>query len=132
MSYYFNTTLKNKSFEEAVAIVTEKLKEEGFGIITQIDVKETFKKKLGIGFKNYLILGACNPAYAHKAIEAEDKVGVFLPCNVVVEENAAGNIEVSAVDPIASMSSIKNESLGVLAQDITNKLKQVITKLENS
>ncbi len=132
MSYYFNTTLQNKSFEEAVAIVTEKLKEEGFGIITQIDVKETFKKKLGIGFKNYLILGACNPAYAHKAIEAEDKVGVFLPCNVVVEENAAGNIEVSAVDPIASMSSIKNESLGVLAQDITNKLKQVITKLENS
>ncbi len=129
MSYYFDTVIKGKSFDEAIEMVTEALKEEGFGIITQIDVTGTFKKKLDIDFKKYRILGACSPTYAHKAITTEDKIGVFLPCNVVVEENDKGDIEVAAVDPIASMSSVKNESLGGLAIEIQQKLKNVIARL---
>ncbi len=129
MSYYFDTVIKGKSFDEAIEMVTEALKEEGFGIITQIDVTGTFKKKLDIDFKKYRILGACSPTYAHKAITTEDKIGVFLPCNVVVEENDKGDIEVAAVDPIASMISVKNESLGGLAIEIQQKLKNVIARL---
>ncbi len=128
MSYYFNKTL-NVNFDEAIERVTESLKEEGFGVLTEIDVKATFKKKLNVDFKNYRIVGACNPNFAHKAITAEDKIGVFLPCNVVVEENEDGSVEVSAVDPIASMSAVENPDLGGIASDVQTKLKKVIADL---
>ena len=128
MSYYFNKTL-NATFDEAIDRVTDSLKNEGFGILTEIDVKATFKKKLDVDFKNYRILGACNPNFAHKAITEEDKIGVFLPCNVIVEENEDGSVEVSAVDPIASMSAVENPSLGDIATDVQATLKKVIADL---
>ena len=129
MSYYFSTTLTGTSFDEAIEKVTEELKKEGFGVLTEIDVKATLKKKIDVDFKPYRILGACNPAFAHKALSAEDKIGVFLPCNVVVSQNDNGDIEVSAVDPIASMTSVKNDSLGDIAGQVQEKLKRVIAAL---
>lgn len=129
MSYYFNTTLKGKTFDEAVEYVTGALKEEGFGVLTEIDVQATLKKKIDVDFKKYRILGACNPGLAHQALQSEDKIGVFLPCNVIVEEHENGEIEVSAVDPIASMSSVKNDQLGGVAQQVQAKLKKVIDNL---
>ncbi|HEX9650280.1 MAG TPA: DUF302 domain-containing protein [Cyclobacteriaceae bacterium] len=129
MSYYFNTIVKNTDFEGAVVRVTEELKKEGFGVLTEIDVKETLKKKIDVDFKKYKILGACNPPFAYEALRAEDKIGVFLPCNVIVEENEDGQVEVSAVDPVASMSSVKNESLGTLANQVRKKLQKVIKNL---
>src|SRR5210317_2504177 len=125
MSYYFNTTLKGKSFDEAIELVTAELKKEGFGVLTEIDVKETLKNKIDVDFKKYKILGACNPHFAHKALLSEDKIGVFLPCNVIVEEHENGVVEVSAVDPIASMSTVENESLGGLATEVKQKLLNV-------
>lgn len=130
MAYYFNTVIEKSSFDKVLEKLTEDLKSEGFGILTEIDVQATFKKKLDIDFKKYKILGACNPQFAYKAIKAEDKIGVFLPCNIVVEENSEGNIEVSAVDPIASMISVQNEELGGLAQEVQEKLKNVILNLK--
>jgi len=129
MSYYFNKVVKTKDFEEAIDQVTKVLKNEGFGILTEINIHDAFKEKLGVDFKKYRILGACNPGFAHKALLAEDKVGVFLPCNVIVEEHENGDIEVSAVDPIASMGAIKNESLGGLALEVQDKMKRVINNL---
>jgi len=129
MSYTFSKLLKGKSFDEAVMHVTEELKKEGFGVLTEIDVKETLKKKIDVDFKKYKILGACNPQLAYKALQAEDKIGVFLPCNVIVVEHESGNIEVSAVDPIASMISVKNESLGDVAIGVQQKLKRVVENL---
>ena len=129
MSYYFNTIVKNTDFQGAVTRVTEELKKEGFGVLTEIDVKETLKKKIDVDFKNYRILGACNPPLAYQALQAEDKIGVFLPCNVIVEENEAGQVEVSAVDPVASMSSVKNKSLESLANQVREKLQKVIKNL---
>jgi uncharacterized protein (DUF302 family) len=129
MNYYFNKTLTGKNFEEAVQQVTDELKKEGFGVLTEIDVKDTLKKKIDVDFKNYKILGACNPHFAHKALQSEDKIGVFLPCNVVVEEHENGEIEVSAVDPIASMAAAKNESLEGIANEVQQKLKRVIENL---
>ena len=129
MNYYFNKTLKGKNFDEAVQQVTDELKKEGFGVLTEIDVKETLKKKIDVDFKKYKILGACNPHFAYKALQSEDKIGVFLPCNVVVEEHENGDIEVSAVDPIASMAAAKNESLESIATEVQQKLKQVINNL---
>ncbi|MCY1720718.1 DUF302 domain-containing protein [Prolixibacteraceae bacterium Z1-6] len=131
MSYYFSQVVKGKSFDEAIELVTAGLKNEGFGVLTEIDVAATLKNKLDVDFKKYKILGACNPQFAYKALSAEDKVGVFLPCNVVVEENQDGTIEVSAVDPIASMSAIQNEELGGLASEVQEKLKRVISKLKS-
>lgn len=128
MSYYFSKVL-DTSFEEAIDKVTKELKEEGFGILTEIDVKETFKKKLDVDFRKYRILGACNPQMAHKAISAESKIGTMLPCNVIVQETEAGKIEVSAVDPVASMTSVENEDLGGIAQEVRSKLKTVIERL---
>ena len=130
MSYYFNTTLKNTTFDEVIAKVSEELKKEGFGVLTEIDVKETLKKKIDVDFKKYKILGAGNPHFAHKALMSEDKIGVFLPCNVVVQENEKGEIEVSAVDPVASMISIKNDQLGSVATEVQSKLKRVIENLK--
>lgn len=129
MSYYFNKVLKDKSFNEAIELVTAELKKEGFGILTEIDVKETLKKKIDVDFKKYKILGACNPHYAYKALQNEDKIGVFLPCNIIVEEHENGDVEVSAVDPIASMISVKNLALGSIANEIQLKLKKVIANL---
>ncbi len=129
MSYYFNTTLSDISFEDALEKVTGELKKEGFGVLTEIDVKETLKKKIDVDFKKYKILGACNPGFAHKALKSEDKIGVLLPCNVVVEENDNGEIEVSAVDPIASMQAAKNEDLEGIATEVQSKLKKVIAAL---
>ncbi|MFO7445543.1 MAG: DUF302 domain-containing protein [Ignavibacteriaceae bacterium] len=128
MSYYFNKTI-NAGFDEAVEKVTNSLKEEGFGVLTQIDVKETLKKKLDVDFKKYKILGACNPPFAYKALQAEDKIGVMLPCNVVVTELEEGKIEVIAVDPVASMAAVKNAQLEPIALEITERLKRVIEKL---
>ena len=129
MSYYLSTTLKENNFNQAIETVTEALKTEGFGVLTKIDIKDTLKKKIDVDFKKYTILGACNPKFAHKALTAEDKIGVFLPCNVIVEEHENGEIEVSAVNPIASMISVKNENLGSLATEIQEKLKRVIESL---
>lgn len=105
------------------------MKKEGFGVLSEIDVKETLKKKINVDFRNYKILGACNPHFAYKALQSENKVGVLFPCNIVVEENENGEIEVSAVDPISSMNVIQNESLKELATEVQQKLKRVISIL---
>jgi len=130
MKYYHNITLENKSFDEAIELVTIELKKEGFGVLTEIDVTATLKKKIDVDFKKYRILGACNPTFAHKALLAEDKLGVFLPCNVIVEEHENGDVEVSAVDPIAMMGAVENESLGALAMEVQAKMKAVIKGLQ--
>ena len=128
MSYDFTTSL-DISFEEAVAKVTEELTKEGFGILTEIDVQKTLKKKLDVDFRRYLILGACNPTFAYKALQAEAKIGLMLPCNVLVQEADNGAIEVSAVDPIASMAAVENAALGDIATQVRDKLKKVIDSL---
>lgn len=131
MSYYFSTRMQKTSYDEAISIVTEELKKEGFGVLTQIDVKDTLKKKIDVDFRKYIILGACNPHFAHKALQSEPKLGAFLPCNVVVEELSDGQVEVSVVDPITMMASVKNNELSSLAGDIREKLKRVIEGTEN-
>ena len=128
MSYYFNK-LVDISFDEAITRVTEELKKEGFGVLTSIDVKETLKNKLDVDFRRYRILGACNPPFAYKALLAEDKVGLMLPCNVVVQETPQGGIEVAAIDPAASMQAIENDKLREVAATIRGKLKSVIASL---
>jgi uncharacterized protein (DUF302 family) len=128
MSYYFTKTIKG-DFESAITKVTEELKKEGFGILTEIDVQATFKKKLDIDFKKYRILGACNPNFAFEAIQAEDKIGTMLPCNVIVQEQEDGIVEVSAVDPVASMVSVQNNSLANIASEVSEKLNRVINNL---
>ena len=127
MSYYFSKKM-DLGFEEAIEKVTEALKGEGFGILTEIDVKETLKKKLDVDFRPYIILGACNPPFAHKALEAEDKIGTMLPCNVIVQKLDDG-VEVAAVDPVASMKAVENDQLGDIAFTIQNKLKSMIEGL---
>ena len=129
MNFYFSKKVTNQNFEEAIENVTEALKVEGFGILTLIDVKETFKKKLDVDFKKYIILGACNPSFAHKALLHEDKIGVFLPCNIVIEEHENGEVEVSAVDPAASLSPVKNKNIESIASEIQQKLKSIIESL---
>jgi uncharacterized protein (DUF302 family) len=128
MSYYFSKTLP-VSFEDAVRRSIEGLKQEGFGIITEIDVKETFKKKINIDFRNYRILGACNPTLAHEALQLEDKVGTMLPCNVVVQDIGGGRTEVAAIDPVASMQAIENPALKRAAEQVGAKLKKFIEGL---
>lgn len=128
MSYYFSKTLQ-LPFEEAVKRATSALAEEGFGIISEIDVTETLRKKLNIGFRNYRILGACNPALAHEALQLEDKIGTMLPCNVVVQETEAGQVEVAAIDPVASMAAVDNPGLKTAAARVQAKLKAAVEKL---
>ena len=128
MSYYFNKTLK-VSFDEAVSRVKDELKKEGFGILTEIDAQETLKKKLNVDFRKYRILGACNPPYAYEALQLEDKIGTMLPCNVIVQELAEGNVEVAAIDPIASMQAIRNPKLQGVAEQVQAKLRKVIENL---
>ncbi|HSJ12474.1 MAG TPA: DUF302 domain-containing protein [Gillisia sp.] len=128
MSYYFSKTV-DQNFEDAIEKVTGELKKEGFGILTEIDVKETFKKKLDMDFRKYRILGACNPKMAHQAITAESRIGTMLPCNVIVQELENGQVEVTAVDPVASMSAVKNDQLGAVAQQVREGLKRAIDSL---
>ncbi len=128
MSYYFSKTLEI-GFDEAVDRAIEELKKEGFGILTDIDVRAAMKKKLNVDFKNYRILGACNPPFAYQALQAEDKIGTMLPCNVIVQENDKGNVEVSAIDPIASMQAVQNPKLQDVAEQVRAKLKRVIDSL---
>jgi uncharacterized protein (DUF302 family) len=128
MSYYIAKTISS-SFDGAVDKVTEELKKEGFGILTEIDVKATMKKKLDVDFRPYRILGACNPPFAHQALTAEDKIGTMLPCNVIVQEIGEGTIEVAAIDPIASMQAVDNPSLQPIANKVQAKLRNVISSL---
>ena len=128
MDYYFNKSLKG-NFEEVIVKVTEELEKEGFGVLTEINVTETLKKKLDVDFRNYRILGACNAPYAYKALKAEEKIGAMLPCNVIVQEKEAGEIEVAVVNPIASMQAVENDALGKVAKEIKVKLQKVISNL---
>lgn len=128
MSYHFSKTV-DLGFDEAIEQTTAILKEEGFGVLTEIDIKETLKKKLDVDFRNYRILGACNPPNAYKALQAEEHIGLMLPCNVIVQEHEDGTVEVSAVDPIASMQAIDNKELGKVAKTVQDMLKKVIDRL---
>jgi uncharacterized protein (DUF302 family) len=128
MPYHFSRTL-NIPFDQAVARVTEALKREGFGILTDINVKTTLKSKLGEDFREYRILGACNPPLALRALQLEDKIGTMLPCNVIVQEDQRGGVEVSSVDPVASMQAIHNPRLADVAKEVRSKLKRVVEDL---
>ena len=129
MEYYFKTTMTDTTFDEATEKTIQELQKEGFGVLTEIDIKSTLKKKLDVNFYNYKILGACNAPFAYKALLAEDKIGTMLPCNVIIQEKEAGKIEISAVDPLSSMVSVGNDSLGDIAVEVRDKLKRVIVNL---
>lgn len=128
MTYHFSKTVL-MPFETAIETVTAALKERGFGVLTTIDVKETLKKKIDVDFRPYTILGACNPQFAYQALQVEDKIGAMLPCNVVVQENPDGGVEVSAVDPAASMQAIDNPQLAAIAGQVRESLQEVIDAL---
>ena len=128
MSYYFAKTLST-SFDDAVDRTTAALKDEGFGVITSIDLRETFKRKLDADFRRYTILGACNPNLAFEALKLEDKVGTMLPCNVIVQEVGQGQVEVAAIDPVASMQAIGNPELAKKAEAVRQKLQSSIARL---
>ena len=125
MDYHFSKTL-SIPFDEAVERVTDELKKEGFGILTQIDVRDTLKKRLNVDFRRYKILGDCNPYFAYEALQAEDKIGTMLPCNVIVQEKTGGTVELSAVDPVASMQAIDNPMLAKTAEQVRARLKKVV------
>lgn len=129
MNYYFNKTVQN-DFETSKAMVIDALKSEGFGIVSEIDMQAKLKEKLGVDFKKYLILGACNPSFAYKALLAEDKIGVMLPCNIVLIDNGNGSTEVAAIHPDVSMMAIENPALETFAHEITEKIKKVISMLK--
>jgi uncharacterized protein (DUF302 family) len=128
MEYYFSKML-NQSFDEAVRLTTEALKTEGFGVITEINMHEALKNKLGVEIKKYRILGACNPSFAYKALQAEDKIGTMLPCNILVIEQGQNKIEIAAVNPAASMQAITNPALEDIAKQVTEKLMKVVDKI---
>ena len=130
MNYYFTSIITGK-FESILDTVKEFLKNEGFGVLTEIDIKETLKSKLNVDFKKYKILGACNPSLAYKALQAEDKIGTMLPCNIIVQEHSENSIEVSAINPLVSMQSVKNDVLKNIAKEVSNKLKNVIKRLKD-
>lgn len=125
MAYYFSRIVET-SFDDAIRRTTEALKSEGFGIITEIDITATLQKKIGVTFRNYRVLGACNPRYAYEALGIEDKIGTMLPCNVIVQETADGKIEIAAVDPVASMAAIENQRLKALASRVGEQLRRAI------
>ncbi|MCC3305091.1 DUF302 domain-containing protein [Sneathiella sp. HT1-7] len=129
MTYYFAKTVSGKNFDDVIVQVTDALKDAGFGILTEVDVRATMKKKIGEDFRDYCILGACNPQLAHQALLAEDKIGTMLPCNVIVQATENGDIEVAAVDPAASMQAVDNPELAHIAETVGDKLKQVIDRL---
>lgn len=126
--YAFSTVLET-SYEEAISKVIEVLKEEGFGVLTEIDVKSTLKKKLGVDFRKYVILGACNPPYAHRTLQADLDVGLLLPCNVIVYETDDKKVSVSAINPVSVLEVIKNDGLRKIAEEVSEKLKRVIEKV---
>jgi uncharacterized protein (DUF302 family) len=128
MSYYYNKTIAG-DFEQVIEKVTAELKKQGFGVLTEIDFSGTIKNKLDKDMPAYRILGACNPGFAYQAYQAEDKIGTMLPCNVIVQDAGNGNIEVSAVNPIASMMGVENESLGKIAGEVKEQLERVIDAL---
>ncbi|MFO7370882.1 MAG: DUF302 domain-containing protein [Bacteroidales bacterium] len=128
MKYYINKIL-TMGFEESIEQVTEALKKEGFGVISVIDMQAKLKEKLGVDYKKYTILGACNPSYAYKTLQAEEKIGVMLPCNVVVIDKENGTTEVAAIHPLASMMAVENAELEPLAKEVTEKLTNVIKSL---
>ena len=128
MKYYISKKIST-DFDQAVLLVTESLKKEGFGVLTEINLQEKLKEKLNVDFRKYKILGACNPAYAYKALQMEDKVGTMLPCSVIVQELGNNEIEVAAVDPIASMMAIENSALARIAKEIKEKLERAIASL---
>jgi uncharacterized protein (DUF302 family) len=130
MSYYFNTTLENISLAEARTKIEDELKKEGFGIISEIDVSKTLKTKIDVDFKEYLILGACNPRFAHQALSEEDKIGLLLPCNVVLSRAGENSIEVSAIDPVASMSAVDNKKLVDFAENVRKSIESVFSRLK--
>lgn len=125
MSYNISKKVKG-TFEKTIYRVTEELKKEGFGIITEVDLREKFKEKLNIDFRNYTILGACNPKLAYEAVQQEDKIGIMLPCNVLIQEHENGEVEVSAINPMASIGAVKNDQLEGVATEVSNKLQRVI------
>ena len=128
MKYYFSKTV-TLSFDDAIEKVMAELKKEGFGVLTDIDVRQTLKKKLDVDFKKYRILGACNPPFAYKALQVEDKIGTMLPCNVIVQEIVEGQVEVAAIDPVASMQAVANPALKDVAEQVQGKLKKVIESI---
>jgi uncharacterized protein (DUF302 family) len=128
MAYYFNKAVKGE-FDQVLERVVASLRQEGFGILTEIDVRQTLRKKMEVEFRNYRILGACHPASAYQALLAEDKIGTMLPCNVIVQETGPGEIEVAAIDPIASMQAIDNPGLGQVAAAVREKLRQVVERI---
>lgn len=128
MTYHFSKIVE-RPFDEAVDDTTAALQSEGFGVLTTIDVKATLKKKLDVDFRPYTILGACNPGFAYKALEAEDKIGTMLPCNVILQQRDGGKVEISAVDPIASMGAIDNPALGEIAGKVRELLQAVVDKI---
>lgn len=128
MDYYYSKVI-DVTFEEAITKVKEELKNQGFGVLTEIDVRETLKKKLDVDFRKYKILGACNPQFAYQALQKEDKIGLMLPCNVILQEHNEGKVEVSVIDPIASMQAIENPDLLGVAEQVQAKLKSVIDSL---
>ena len=128
MSYHFSKTIDG-SIDDVEGKVRERLAGEGFGVLTYIDVQSTLKAKLGVDFKAYRILGACNPPFAHKALQAEDKIGTMLPCNVVVQEVAPGKVEVSAIDPVESMKAVSNDALTEVVGEVRAKLQKVVEGL---
>lgn len=132
MSYFKSTVLKNKNFEEAVAAVKESLAKEGFGIPAEVNMKEVFRQKLDVDFKNYMILGACNPTLALRAVQSEKNLGTLLPCSVVVQQHENGEIEVAAVDPLASMMAVNNNTVQSIAMEVGQKLEHVIEELSLS
>ncbi len=128
MSYYFSK-ITDASFEEVLTKVADELKKEGFGILTEIDVRETLKKKLDVNFQKYKILGACNPPFAYEALQVENKIGILLPCNVIVQELPDGKVEVAAIDPVQSMQVVGNPTLRVVAEQVQAKLRNVISNI---
>lgn len=128
MSYHISKTV-TLSYVDAIDKATEELKKEGFGILTEIDVKETLKKKLDVDFRRYKILGACNPPFAYKALSAEENIGVMLPCNVIVQEKPDGTVQVSAINPTVAMQSVGNKNLNEIASQVSSKLEKVIDSL---
>lgn len=126
---YFNTKIVDYSFDDALIKVAEELKKEGFGILTEVDVKETLKKKIDVDFRKYKILGACNPTFANNALSVEDNLGVLLPCNFVVQENKEGKTQISSVNPAVSMQSVENPNLKPIAKEVSERLSRVMENL---
>ena len=131
MTAYYYSTIVTGNFENVIEKVTQLLQKEGFGILTQIDIQQTLKKKLNVDFNKYKILGACNPPFAYKALQAESKIGTMLPCNIIVQELDKDRIEVAAVNPLLSMQAVKNAQLESIAQEVSDKLENVINSIKS-